>query len=1078
VPAPRLDSRSLEQLRSQLRDLAGLYLPAPRWTGVDNLNDPAWRLLSDVFARLLELLIARLNDVPEMHFMRFLDFVGVERSPGSAAAAPVTFLPPKQALLGGDIPAGTRVATAQTERTPALEFETRSAFFATPAKVTTVVTVVPEADAYAQLVLVDLPPQKPEGITAGPTVTALSDVPTLVRIDHALYLGGAALFGRKDVVDLKVILNLAEDRPDVFSGTYLAWERYDATAHTWLSLSASYLYAWPQVSISLPGFVGSAPSLVNSVTDTWLRCHYVGLVMLPAIELPTIVAVRAKLVTPGGSLIVTPALAFTNAAPVDLSRPFFPFGERPRQGDAFYLSSPEAFDPAVGSVTLSVAIQPYSTATLQGFFAHIPTAAATIIATDVLWQYVNDAGQWADLARFTHTLTATRAGATVTVTRSTTRDGVAAPVANPTLYGGGTLFGDGVATPVSFDVTLPSSAHFGRRVVNGVEGAWVRAILMSRDAYGKDGYVDTTIPATPVFVDPSFIPPVVTGINVAYSHATPDVPVTNAVVVGNFTTQQLTIPARPFLPVDVQAVDSFTNAVAPRPALYFSFNHALELGFISLFVHLDDRATGVRAFREGGAPRLSWEYVAAGDAATHRVWRPLDVTDDTADLTASGTVGFLAPPDQVSVALFPSLAPNGAAYWFRARLVSGHYDYPPILRGLYVNTVMADNHTTGATPVIVGSSSGEESQHFALVRPPLLNAEVWVQEPEALSKPEWDALFAEFQEASPLDPATAPTVRERGDLVDAPTGDSENVAAPTYVRWRRVPTFLQSNARSRHYTLDPVTGVLTFGDGSLGLIPPPIANGITLRNLQTGGGNAANTAPPLAITELKTSLPFIDKVFNVTSPAGGSDAWDETATLQFGPQQIKNRGRAVTTEDYAWLIRQQFGQVARVRCLATTAPVTGGLGFKPGAVTCIVVPKTTDPTPQPTAGLLARIRAYVMQLALGGIVSDLYFTGPDYSVVRIGADVHPLDPGAASSVARRVVGALEEFFHPLTGGEQQSGWDFGRDVFLSEVNAVLERTPGVDFVTNVTLLDYPGATSLDVLANNLVASGAHQIRIV
>ena len=123
MPAPRLDSRSLEQLRSQLRDLAGLYLPAPRWTGVDNLNDPAWRLLSDVFARLLELLIARLNDVPEMHFMRFLDFVRVERSPGSAAAAPVTFLPPKQALLGGDIPAGTRVATAQTERTPALEFE-------------------------------------------------------------------------------------------------------------------------------------------------------------------------------------------------------------------------------------------------------------------------------------------------------------------------------------------------------------------------------------------------------------------------------------------------------------------------------------------------------------------------------------------------------------------------------------------------------------------------------------------------------------------------------------------------------------------------------------------------------------------------------------------------------------------------------------------------------------------------------------------------------------------------------------------------------------------------------------------
>src|SRR5439155_22043337 len=109
------------------------------------------------------------------------------------------------------------------------------------------------------------------------------------------------------------------------------------------------------------------------------------------------------------------------------------------------------------------------------------------------------------------------------------------------------------------DVALPLASRFGRRVVNGVEGAWVRAILMSRDAYGKDGYVDTTA-ATPVFVDPSFIPPVVTDTRLAYSHRPAAVSVTTAVVVRNFTAQQLTIPARPFLPVDAQAVDSLTNA--------------------------------------------------------------------------------------------------------------------------------------------------------------------------------------------------------------------------------------------------------------------------------------------------------------------------------------------------------------------------------------------------------------------------------------------------------------------------------------------------------------------------------------
>jgi len=1062
VPAPPLDSRSLELIRAQLRALAGLYLPAPRWTGVGDSADPAWRLLDDVFARLLELLIARLNDVPEMHFMRFLDFVGVERSPGSAAAAPVTFLPPKQAAVGGDVPAGTLVATTQTEHAAALEFETRSAFFATPAKLTTVVDVVPGADAYAQLLHVDLPPQKPAAITAGLTVTALADVTTLTRIDHTLYLGGAAFFGRKDVVDLTVILTLADDRPDVFSGTHLAWERYDATAKKWLPLltvSYSYSQLSLQASISLPGFIGSAPSPVNGVTDTWLRCRYVG-PMLPAIQLPTIVAVKAALGTPSLGATAAPTLAFANAAPVDLSRTFFPFGERPRLGDAFYLSSPEAFDPEVRSVTLSFTIEPYSDLTLQGVFSKI--SAIETMTTTVLWQYMDASGQWRDLTTFTNTITATP-GAPVAIARTPTA-----------AEQDGTLFGNGVRTTVS--VTLTPPTKFGRGTVNGAEGSWIRALLKSRDPYGRDGFLDTS-GATPVFVGPSFVPPTVDGISLSYSHRTDPVAVTNAVIVGNFVTQPLALPSRPFVPVVSQAVGSLTNAIAPDPALYFSFDHQFELGFISLFVHLDDRVTGVRAFREGGAPRLSWEYVAA-DIAGVKVWRPLHATDETADLTASGTVGFLAPRDQTPVAMFPSLASSGEAYWFRARLVSGHYDYPPILRGIYVNTVMADNRTTSAAPVIVGSSTGEESQRFRLVHPPVLSAEVWVQEPERPSKSELDALFAEFQAASPLDPAAVPAVHAPEDLVDTPPVEAERVEAPTYVRWRRVPTFLESKPRSRHYTFDAVTGMLTFGDGSLGLIPPPGPNGITLRGQQTGGGEAANGAGPLAISELKTSLPFIDKVFNVTSAAGGSDPWDEGATLRFGPQEIKNRGRAVTTEDFTWLILQEFGQVKRVRCLPTTAPVAGGgLGFKPGAVTCIIVPKAADPAPQPTAGLLARVRAYVMQLALGGIVSDLYFTGPDYTPVRISADIHPLDPGEASSVARRVVSALEAFFHPLTGGEQGTGWNFGRDVFLSEVNAVLERTPGVDFATNVTLLDYPGATSADVPDNSLVASGAHQIRI-
>ena len=47
--------------------------------------------------------------------------------------------------------------------------------------------------------------------------------------------------------------------------------------------------------------------------------------------------------------------------------------------------------------------------------------------------------------------------------------------------------------------------------------------------------------------------------------------------------------------------------------------------------------------------------------------------------------------------------------------------------------------------------------------------------------------------------------------------------------------------------------------------------------------------------------------------------------------------------------------------------------------------------------------------------------------------------------------ALEDFFHPLRGGPDRRGWDLGRDVYMSDVAAVLERVKGVDYVKELTL---------------------------
>ena len=57
-----------------------------------------------------------------------------------------------------------------------------------------------------------------------------------------------------------------------------------------------------------------------------------------------------------------------NDATLDLSKPVFPFGERPRYGDAFHLASEKTFAPDIASATIRFTLRPYTPAELQTIF--------------------------------------------------------------------------------------------------------------------------------------------------------------------------------------------------------------------------------------------------------------------------------------------------------------------------------------------------------------------------------------------------------------------------------------------------------------------------------------------------------------------------------------------------------------------------------------------------------------------------------------------------------------------------------------------------------------------------------------
>jgi predicted phage baseplate assembly protein len=136
LPAPTLDNRRFQDLVDEAKRLIPQF--CPEWTD-HNVSDPGVALV-ELFAWMTEGLLYRTNQVPERTYIRFLDMIGVTLEPPRAACAPVTFYlsAPRQDEL--TIPAGTDVATLQTETQPAVLFSTEVPVTIRPPRVVGVYT--------------------------------------------------------------------------------------------------------------------------------------------------------------------------------------------------------------------------------------------------------------------------------------------------------------------------------------------------------------------------------------------------------------------------------------------------------------------------------------------------------------------------------------------------------------------------------------------------------------------------------------------------------------------------------------------------------------------------------------------------------------------------------------------------------------------------------------------------------------------------------------------------------------------------------------------------------------------------
>lgn len=137
LPTPNLDDlRFQRDLVDEARRRIVHY--CPEWTEY-NLSDPGITLI-ELFAWMTELIVYRLNQVPEKNYLKFLEMLGMQRQPASSARTVLTFWLSVSLPISPEnddpviVPVGTEVASRRLDEEEEVIFTTDRQLTITPPK--------------------------------------------------------------------------------------------------------------------------------------------------------------------------------------------------------------------------------------------------------------------------------------------------------------------------------------------------------------------------------------------------------------------------------------------------------------------------------------------------------------------------------------------------------------------------------------------------------------------------------------------------------------------------------------------------------------------------------------------------------------------------------------------------------------------------------------------------------------------------------------------------------------------------------------------------------------------------------
>ena len=388
--------------------------------------------------------------------------------------------------------------------------------------------------------------------------------------------------------------------------------------------------------------------------------------------------------------------------------------------------------------------------------------------------------------------------------------------------------------------------------------------------------------------------------------------------------------------------------------------------------------------------------------------------DQTQNLRYTGTA-FLYLPEPLQ----PAELLGETGYWLRMSLSSYTQDERrvPKIAGLRFNMVEALQQQRAADQFF-STEAYDAGKVLELLEKPVLKSQVWVDEIAELST-------AQVRELEQLGAQRVTVERKDGQPVHC------------WVKWEPVANLQLAGPQDRVYQVEACDGVVRFGNGANGKVPP--RGDLNIRVSYFYGGGVRGNLPAGRVNALIGSIPRITGVSNIGPMSGGTDQTPMEKLEALGNKRIRHRERALGAADFEQMTLFRFERAAHVKCFSNTDQN----GAKAPGHVCLVVMGRDFSDERMRYALCREIYEYLAQRCDCNLIASgrLHVVPSTEITVNVHVRVQMRDLDEAAVTQQQLVENIGELIEKTWRSRE-----IGSQIDLLELYQLVKATPNVRVV--------------------------------